>query len=283
MKNALFCPPEYFEVIDVKNPFMRSGEPVDRVLARRQWEEVRQAFARAGLGLQELPAVSGLEDMVFANNQVCVGSGRDPATGRDVRFIVPSRMRFESRRREVPYFVAHFRRAGYEVIDLPFGPEDYLEGHGDLLWEANDAASALLFAGHGFRSTAGAVAALQERLRLLGITVVPLPLADERFYHLDTCLAPLGSGTVMIYPQAFTPAALATLRSHCRRIYEVPEEEALRFACNGVRAGKSFITPALPPTLASILKQEGLAPMVVSTSEFEKSGGSVCCLKLFVF
>ena len=30
------------------------------------------------------------------------------------------------------------------------------------------------------------------------------------------------------------------------------------------------------------LQAEKLAPVVVDTSEFEKSGGSVCCLKMFV-
>jgi hypothetical protein len=34
--------------------------------------------------------------------------------------------------------------------------------------------------------------------------------------------------------------------------------------------------------LERALHREKLTPVVVSTSEFEKSGGSVCCIKLFI-
>ena len=43
MNNVLFCPPTYFDVIDVKNPFML-GAKVDKAKARGQWESVRRAF-----------------------------------------------------------------------------------------------------------------------------------------------------------------------------------------------------------------------------------------------
>ena len=59
------------------------------------------------------------------------------------------------------------------------------------------------------------------------------------------------------------------------------EAEALGFVCNGVAANGHFITPRLGPGLGRALEREELEPVVVETSEFEKSGGSVCCLKLF--
>ena len=37
--------------------------------------------------------------------------------------------------------------------------------------------------------------------------VVPLTLIDPRFYHLDTCFAPLSDGFVMYYPAAFDTAS----------------------------------------------------------------------------
>lgn len=289
MNRVLFCPPTYFALIDVKNPFMRDAAPLDHVQACLEWERVRRAFHDAGMTLHAIDAVAGLEDMVFANNQVFVGSS---PSGE--RFIVPSRMRFQSRQREVPYFVEWFRARGYQVTDLALAGGEYLEGHGDLLWQvyAGGSTSAapdqrfsqrpLVWAGHGFRSSATAVEKLAAAMAPRGIDVVPLELTDERFYHLDTCLAPLAADSVLIYPRAFAPAALAALRQRCPRVYAIEEQDALAFVCNGVAVNGRFITPYLSPVVAEALKKEELEPVLVPTEEFAKSGGSVCCLKLFL-
>ncbi|HXE89392.1 MAG TPA: arginine deiminase-related protein [Terriglobales bacterium] len=273
MNRVLFCPPTYFDVLEVKNPFMQNAAPVDKNLAMRQWEEVRRAFSRVGFTLETIEPVPGLEDMVFSNNPVFVGVHADVGP-----FVVPSRMRHPSRQPEVSHYVAWFRARGYRVVELDYG-EEYLEGHGDLLWDAN---FTHVWAGHGFRSTRGGVQKFTAVMDEMGIEVVPLELADPRFYHLDTCLAPLAPGAVLIYPGAFTDTALRAIRRKSLRIYEVNLDEALRFVCNGVSANRSFITPQLTPSLKFALLNERLEPLCVATSEFEKSGGSVCCLKLFL-
>jgi N-dimethylarginine dimethylaminohydrolase len=276
MRNVLFCPPDYFEIVDVKNPFMEGASAVDVVKARAQWENLRRAFADAGYGLLEIPAAPGLEDMVFAANQVFVG-----VTPGGKKFIVPSLMRFASRRREVPHYVEFFRRQGFEVHDLGLDLEagEFLEGHGDLLWNADHR---FVWAGIGPRSSGAAVKKFAGEMERLGIKVCTLELQDPRFYHLDTCLAPLTGGAVLIFPGAFSPAGLETIRSNVERVYEVAAEEALGFVCNGVSANGTFITAKLTPGLKRALDGEGLKPRVVDTSEFEKSGGSVFCLKVFV-
>ena len=268
---ALFCPPTYFEIRDVKNPFMHGAGPVDRAKAEAQWEGVRRGFEEAGVATEVIPPVQDLEDMVFANNPIFVGEGEGQR-----KFIVPSHMRFPSRQREVPYFVEWFRARGYQVIELDYGDE-YLEGHGDLSWHTD---GSKVWAGYGIRSTRGGMEKFAAAMRQLDIAVTPLQLTDERFYHLDTCFAPLTSEAVLIYPGAFSREALASIRAGCPRVHEVDEQEALGFVCNGVAANGSFLTPRLSPGLARALKREGLEPAVVETSEFEKSGGSVCCLKL---
>ena len=272
MPSVLFCGPEHFDIVDSKNPFMKPGEPVDLALARRQWEEVKQAFVAAGFQTEVLTSVPDLEDMVFANNQVFVGKSKEG------RFIVPSRMRYASRQREVPHYVSWFKQRGYRVIELQFG-DDFLEGHGDLLWHAN---SSKLWAGYGFRSTLGGVKKFSAAMDPLGIKVIPLELLDPRFYHLDTCFAPLTSKAVLVHPAAFTPQSYETIQKHCERVYIVGEDDALKFVCNGVAAGGRFITPHLSPQVENALSRERLEPVLVDTSEFQKSGGSVCCLKLFI-
>jgi arginine dihydrolase len=275
---VLFCDPTHFDVIDAKNPFMRPGAALDRLLARKQWDSVKAAFAAAGYSAVVLPSAPGLEDMVFANNQVFVGG-----SARGEKFIVPSRMRYESRRREVPHYVAWFRERGYRVIDLDFG-DDFLEGHGDLLWNGNrldPPKKPLVWAGYGIRSTRGGVEKFSRALAPLGIEVVLLELRDPRFYHLDTCFAPLTENAVIVYPEAFTAESFQRIQQRVPRVYVIGEPDALKFICNGVAVGGRFIAPATSPQLLTALRREKLEPVLVDTSEFQKSGGSVCCLKLF--
>jgi N-dimethylarginine dimethylaminohydrolase len=51
---------------------------------------------------------------------------------------------------------------------------------------------------------------------------------------------------------------------------------------NGIVVNGRFITAHLTENLKRIIAQEGLTPVVVDTSEFEKSGGSVFCMKAFI-
>jgi hypothetical protein len=49
-----------------------------------------------------------------------------------------------------------------------------------------------------------------------------------------------------------------------------------------VTGGDFFITPRITPTLQAALQGEEMMPLIVNTSEFERSGGSVCCLKQWI-
>ncbi len=51
---------------------------------------------------------------------------------------------------------------------------------------------------------------------------------------------------------------------------------------NGVTINGYYLTPHLTPHLEGVLAEEKLTPVVVDTSEFEKSGGSVFCMKAFL-
>ena len=116
----------------------------------------------------------------------------------------------------------------------------------------------------------------------LGFPVIPLQLVDDHCYHLDTCLCPLNNDAALIYPGAFSPDSLQTIRGGWKRIHELTRDEARQFMGNGIVANGRFITPRLNQNLEQILAQEGLTPVVVDTSEFEKSGGSVFCMKAFI-
>ena len=273
MPKVLLCPPNFFDVVDQKNPYMTGKSAVDRAKARTQWDALCSVLQQSGCDLETIKPVDGLEDMVFAANQVFVGA--KDGLGK---FVVPSHMVYESREREVPYFVEWFRQREYQIIDLDFG-SDYLEGHGDLLWHPD---RSRIYAGHGFRSTRGGVEKFSAAMSKMGIPVVPLELVDPYCYHLDTCLCPLNNEAVLIFPGAYSAEALTSLHKFWPRVHLLTADEAHRFMGNGIVAGGNYITPYMTKELEGVLRSEGLTPAVVDTSEFEKAGGSCFCMKIFL-
>jgi N-dimethylarginine dimethylaminohydrolase len=272
-KHVLLCPPAYFDVVDQKNPYMSMNSGVDRAKAERQWKALCSALEQAGCRVETIAPAPGLEDMVFAANQVFVGFHQGVG-----KFIVPSRMVHASRRREVPFYVEWFRQRGYKIIEVDLGAE-YLEGHGDLLWHPD---WSRIYAGYGFRSTQAGVEKFREAMSKLEIAVAPLRLIDPYCYHLDTCFCPLNNEAVLVYPGAYAPESLSSLRGFWKRVHELTAEEARKFMGNGIVANGSYLTPYLTPHLEAILREEGLTPVIVETSEFEKAGGSLFCMKAFL-
>jgi N-dimethylarginine dimethylaminohydrolase len=270
-KTALMCPPTFFDVREPKNPYM--GTPVDRAKAQRQWENLVRSLQDSGLKVEVIKAVKDLDDMVFAANQAFVGQHNQIGN-----FVVPSHMRYASRHKEVKFFVDWFRQRNYKIIDLDLDGE-YLEGHGDLLWHLD---RSRIWAAYGFRSTRGGVEKFAAAMQKLGFPVIPLQLVDDHCYHLDTCLCPLNDDAALIYPGAFSPESLQTVRGGWKRIHELTRDEVRQFMGNGIVANGRFITPRLSQSLQRILAQENLTPVVVDTSEFEKSGGSAFCMKAFI-
>ena len=272
-ERVLLCPPAFFDVVDQKNPYMSENLPVDREKAQRQWQALRTALEQAECQVETISPVPGLEDMVFAANQVFVGSHEGVG-----KFIVPSRMVHASRQREVPFYVDWYRQRGFKIIEVDLGA-DYLEGHGDLLWQPD---RSRIYAGYGFRSTQGGVEKFRDAMAKMGIPVVPLRLVDPFCYHLDTCFCPLNNEALLIYPGAYAPESLGRLRQFWQRVHELTADEAHKFMGNGIVAKGNYLTPYTTPHLEAILRAEALTPVIVDTSEFEKSGGSLFCMKAFL-
>jgi N-dimethylarginine dimethylaminohydrolase len=273
MPRLLLCPPNYFDVVDQKNLYMARDSVVDRVKALSQWETLCNVLQQNGCEVETIDPVEGLEDMVFAANQVFTGEKIGYG-----KFVVPSRMVYASRDREVPFYAAWFRARDYQVIDLDYG-DDYLEGHGDLLWHPD---GSRIYGGYGFRSTLGGVEKFSAAMSKMGIPVVPLRLVDPYCYHLDTCLCPLNNDAALVFPGAYSAEAVASLHQFWKRIHLLTADEAHHFMGNGIVINGSYITPYMTSQLQAILQEEGLAPVIVDTSEFEKAGGSCFCMKTFL-
>jgi arginine dihydrolase len=273
MPTVLMCPPNYFDVVDQKNPYMLREHAVDRAKARGQWENLCSVLQQSGCAIETVDPVEGLEDMVFAANQIFAGEKAGYG-----KFVVPSRMVYPSRQREVSFYEDWCRARDYRIIKIDFG-EDFLEGHGDLLWHPD---GSRIYGGYGFRSTPGGVEKFAAAMAEMNIPVVPLHLIDAYCYHLDTCLCPLNHEAVLIFAGAFDADALAAVHKSWQRVHLLDADEAHHFMGNGIVVNGHYITPHLTRQLERILLQEGLTPVLVETSEFEKAGGSCFCMKTFL-
>lgn len=271
MPKALVCPPEFFDVVEEKNPYMSKNITVDRQNARKQWEKFCSTLQQNGCEVHVIDPVDGLEDMVFTANSVFVAEKAGYG-----KFVIPSRMRYPSRQREVEHLTQWFAARDFRIIDLALSEDEYLEGHGDLLWDAD---RLCVYAGSGFRSTRGGIEKFSAAMSKMGITVSPLELIDPYCYHLDTCLCPLNRDAVLIFAGAFSARSLASIHNCWKRVHLLDAEEAHHFMGNGIVIKDRYVCSRVTPQLERILHEEGLTPEIVDVSEFEKAGGSCFCMK----
>jgi len=260
----LMCPPEYFNVAYIINPWMHGNlRRIDNAVAKQQWRALYDVVTDHATVRLVLPQ-PGSPDMVFTANAGLV-KGRS--------FIV-SRFRYPERQYEEPYFADWFMDRGYDVHlmprDVPF------EGAGDALF---DRGAEILWMAHGHRSISEAREVLFAKL---GVNVVTLRLVDQRFYHLDTCFCPLEDGYLLYYAPAFDKdscEAIERLVPAEKRI-AIGEEDALAFACNAVAIGRTVVVNRASQKFAQALEAKGFGVVQTPLGEFMKAGGSAKCLTL---
>lgn len=263
----LMCPPTHFGVDYVINPWMRDHVgAADSARAEAQWQALRARLDAVAATVLVLPA-AGQPDMPFTANAGLAHAGR----------FIPSRFRHAERRGESGPYAHWALGAGFDVLPLPDGI--HFEGAGDALFDRGG--DALLWFGHGHRSDAEAAEAIAIRL---DVEVVPLRLADPRFYHLDTCFCPLAGGWLLYYPPAFDDHAREAIerRVPASRRIAVEEADALAFACNAVNVGSSVVLHPVGAALRERLAEAGFDVQETPLDEFHKAGGSAKCLTLLL-
>lgn len=273
LRRVLLGDPAGFEVLEAINVHMRDASGalhrVDRARAREQWEALAAAYRRCGVEVAVMPAPPGLPDFCFAANP----SMAVPLPDGRVEWWL-SRMAHPSRRREVESHAAFARERGLALREMPDSVARF-EGTGDGLFHPG---RFLLHAGVGPRSDEAAWRALAEAHPGLDVLLYSLP--NENFYHLDTALAPLDETRALLVREAFDARGLELAKAAFPASFEVPPEEALRFAANAhCPDGRHVLLQRGCPRTESWLHAQGLVPVPLETSEFLKSGGSVFCLK----
>lgn len=262
----LTCPPDYFGVDYAINPWMEGQIGlVDARRAREQWDALFEDVSRTATVTQVAP-VEGSPDMCFTANAALVENGR----------AVPARFRMSERHGEEAPFARWFRDNAFEVCDLPVA--DPFEGEGDALFQPG---RPLLWAGYGVRTAIKTHLALADHFE---IEVVSLRLVDQRFYHLDTCFAPLPGGRLLYYPAAFDARSRAEIaaRIPSANRLEVSDADARGFACNVLRVDNRLFMNSASESLVTTLANWGFETRIHRVDEFLKAGGGVKCLSLLL-
>ncbi len=260
----LVCPPKHYSVDYVINPWMEGNvHRADREKAAAEWQRYFNVLSKVAETAVMTPHAA-LPDLVFTANGGLV-LDRDVILGHFLH---------RERRSEEPLFREWFEQNGFIVRELP--RDLPFEGEGDALW---DGARAILWAAYGLRTELDVHPLLAQWLT---VEVVSLRLVDKRFYHLDTCLAPLEGGHLMYYEGAFDAASISEIESRvpAEQRIAVSERDALHFACNAVSAGPEVLLNFATPELRARLQAAGYSVNETPLGEFIKSGGAAKCLAL---
>jgi len=258
------CPPKFFSVGYVINPWMAGNEgTLDLELAGRQWESLRESLSDVAEVVLMAPQPE-LPDLVFTANAGVVYGNK----------AIASHFMPHERRPEEPHLKTWFRENGFELLDLD--EKIGFEGAGDCLL---DRRGPWLWTGYGFRTEIEAHAEIEK---FFGVEVVSIKLTDSRFYHIDTCLCPLSGGFLMYHPPAFDFDSRIAIESRIpahKRIV-VDTEDAGNFACNAVNVGDMVFLNKVSEPLKARLMLAGFKVHELDMSEFLKAGGSAKCMTL---
>ncbi|HEX2418327.1 MAG TPA: amidinotransferase [Micromonosporaceae bacterium] len=262
-RHYLMCSPTYFTVSYAINAWMDPSKPVDTDLAIRQWSTLRDTYRSLGHVVEEIEAVPGLPDMVFAANGAFVVDSN----------VYAAQFRNPQRADEAPAYRSWFERAGYEVRP----PKFTNEGEGDFLLVEDSPIGDIVLAGTGFRTDHAAHAEVQDHF---GLPVITMRLVDPRFYHLDTALFPLSEGNVAYYPGAFSDGSRQVLERMFPDAVIATEEDAAVLGLNAVSDGTHILLNAEATGLTAQLAERGYVPVPVDLSELRKAGGGPKCCTL---
>lgn len=262
----LMCPPQWYGVDYVINPWMAGNlHRSSRDSAFTQWKSLYNAL-RAVADVRLLHPEEGAPDMVFL------------AHGAVVRGGVAALASFShgERRSETAHLRRWLAEHGFLLWDTP--RETAFEAGGDMVFNA---AGTELWAAHGTRTCRSSHRHVAEAWN---VPVHSLHLIDPRFFHLDTCFAPLNDGSLLYFPGAFDAASLAKIEtafSADRRI-PVTEPDAIRLACSALNVGRHIFLSEVSQELSTALVARGFEVHQLQLEEFLKSGGGAKSLALML-
>ena len=255
------CPPTLYDVDYVINPWMAGNvHASSRAHAAEQWQCLYEAVSEIA-NVELIAPQPGSPDMVFTANAGLEHDG----------IVAISSFFHLERQGEEPHFRRWFQQAGYTLVNIPRATP--FEGEGDALFSID---GRCLWVGHGPRTAASSHAASRK---VWGVPVVSLHLIDPRFYHLDTCFAPLKAATSCTFPTPSTTSLSTGSKPSTRPKNESSSQKPMPSAL-----------PATPSTwphhrsqqdqhkLSDQLEMRGFQVIQIELTEFLKAGGAAKCL-----
>ena len=270
---------------------------MDRALAIRQWERLRDLLRELGVRILVVPPKPKQPGLVYPANAGFQSSLDQEKPLSEKCFHLANLL--PTRAGEQPIYRRVLEDAGFRVATLD--PHYRLEGEADFFpvgpcyvltfgeIEKQRFVPTLSFPPwkriYGFRSD-------QRVERLLQPLVAPrrilkIELLLEAYYHGDTILCGFGPGRefLLAYSHAITPTGWDLLReTFGDRVIELEEHDAQRYAANAftlTQGGDSLLLlpDGVSDRLLGQVRERGVTPITVDVSEFlKKGGGSVKCM-----
>ena len=259
----LMCSPEWYDVGYVINPWMAGNlHRSSRDSAFTQWKRLYGALKEIA-DVKLMHPKAGSPDMTFVAHGAVVNHG----------VAAVSSFAHAQRQPEEAPLRQWLESAGYLIWETP--RETAFEGEGDALF---DAAGQTLWAAHGARTCRYSHRHVADAWH---VKVISLHLVDPRFYHLDTCFAPLAGGHLLYFPEAFDAASLAAIEEKYAPAMRIAltEREATRFGCNVINAGTDVLMHACAG-VAQRLRSLGYRVTELELGEFVRGGGAAKSLAL---
>jgi N-dimethylarginine dimethylaminohydrolase len=288
---VLMGDPAHFSVVGGANPHTRDRwgrrKTVDRSLAIRQWQRMRDLLSDHGVAVVVVPPDPRWPGTVYPAN-AGIRLGQDFVLSH----LIPTRAG------ETPLYRHALERLGLRCHTLQHrfeGEADLFPGGGMYLFTYGEIRRQRFVPRlgippwkrvYGFRSEPAALEEI-ERIHPLGRRVVSVRLRDERYYHGDTCLCSFGPGraALLAYLPALAPEAEERLRAAFgERLIALGDADALLYAANSFafeRSGEPHLVmpEGVSQKLQDQVRAQGTRVVTVDVSEFlKKGGGSVKCM-----
>lgn len=257
----LMCSPEHYEEALPLCQRTLARVSVNGTLARAQWQILYKVLTdQIGAEVELIEPVRGLPNMVFAAHAGIV-SGKT---------FIRSNYRVKERQPEGAFFEKWFEEHGYSVATIAKG--FIFDGEGDMIPHARQ-----LFYGYHSKSELHMPELVSAKMEL---GPASLQLIDDRFHHLDTCLAVLNPDTILYYRDAFSEGANQILRDTVKNCIVLRRDEALAWACNSIVIDKRIIISNECHLSSEMLRLLGYRVYRIDISEFRKACISVKSLVL---
>jgi N-dimethylarginine dimethylaminohydrolase len=240
----------------------RLGLKFDFAVARRQYDEMVDAYQSAGVQVHFLRAEAALPYQIFA---------RDSSVMTPWGAVI-MQLQKTYRRGEYAACLEFYLGRGIPIYDLITAGN--VEG-GDFMVLAPGIAAC----GYsGERSIEPAVRQLQGWFEAEGWEMYTYAF-DPHFLHLDVQMGMLAAGLAVVCEEAVEPELVHWLKSKRIRIIAIPYSDAMQLGTNVVALGNDrVLVPASSKNLIAACRAEGLTVYDPDVSMIAHGGGAVHCI-----